>query len=195
MLMKTTSALILTAALLTGGLYAGPNELIKQRAKELSNQNNVRQGVAPPVPPAKPTSAPVTTTAPSLQQQALARLKADLAAIKANAQVTPAQKAQLARDLIAAAGGPAKPSQASAAKFAEDVSAALAEKPLSDTSRARFVQELDAVLNPAKYPGAKMDAIFTDIQAIFQANGLARKNAVTISDGIKTIAAEAKGMR
>ncbi len=188
--MKTILALIGAASLLTASLYAGSQEIIKQRAKELVNENNVRQGVPPPVPPstAPGTAAPANPQ----QQQALARLKADLAAFKANTAVTPEQKQQLAKDLVAVAGGAAKPSQASAASLAEDLSAAFAEKPLSDSSRARLVQELDAVLNPAKYPQAKMDGIFADIQAIFQENGLARKNAVKISDEVKAVAAEVK---
>ena len=112
---------------------------------------------------------------------------ADIAAIKADAPVTAAQKQALADDFVAVAQG-AKPSQASAAKLAEDLSAALASKPLPSESRARLVQELDAILNPAKYPQAKMPAIFDDIQAIFQVNGLDRKRASAIGDDVKALA-------
>ena len=69
-------------------------------------------------------------------------------------------------------------------------SAAFAEKPLPGTSRARLTQELDAVLNPAKYPQAKLDGIFADVQAIFQENGLSRLKAVAIADDVKAISAE-----
>jgi len=48
------------------------------------------------------------------------------------------------------------------------------------------------VLNPAKYPQAKMDGIFTDIQAIFQANGNSRKTSAMISDDVKALAAEVR---
>ena len=78
---------------------AGSEAIIKQRAKDLSNQNNVRQGVAPPTQP-PPTAPKPATTAPSTltPQQALAKLQTDLAAIKVNSTVTSAQKQQLARD-------------------------------------------------------------------------------------------------
>ena len=52
------------------------------------------------------------------------------------------------------------------------------------------MQELDAVLNPAKYPQAKLEGIIRDVQAIFQENGLARMKAVAIADDVKAIAAE-----
>ena len=32
--------------LFAGGVFAGPETIIRERAKELANQNNVRQGVA-----------------------------------------------------------------------------------------------------------------------------------------------------
>ncbi len=189
--MKRILGLTAAATLLAGNLFAGSQEIIKQRAKDVVSENNVRQGVPPPV---QPPVTPGTTTAPvnAQQQQALARLGADLAAIKPNATVTNAQKQQLARDLIAVAGGANKPSEAAAAKLAEDLSAALLENALPDTSRARLVQELDAVLNPNKYPQAKMDGIFSDIQAIFLAHGNARQNAAKISDDVKVIAAEVR---
>ncbi len=187
--MKMTFALLLSTMFVAGPLFA-QDQIIKQRAKELVNQNNVRQGVAPPTQAPAPQAA---NPANSRHQQALAKLRADLAAIKPNAAATAQQKQQLATDLLAIAEGPAKPTFASATKWAEDVSAACGEMTLPDASRARFVQELEAVLNPGKYPQARMEAIFTDVQAIFQADGTARRNAVKIADDVKVLAAEAKG--
>ena len=43
------------------------------------------------------------------------------------------------------------------------------------------------MLNPSKYPQAKMQAIFHDIQAIFQENGGDRKHAVAISEDAKAL--------
>ncbi len=189
--MKKTLGLIAASMLLAGNLFAGSQEIIKQRAKDVVNENNIRQGAPSPVQPAATPGAATAPVNPQ-QQQALARLKADLAAIKPNATVTNAQKQRLAADLIAVAGGAAKPSLAAATTLAEDLSAALLENALPDASRARLVQELDAVLNPAKYPQVKMDGIFSDIQAIFLAGGTARKNAVKISDDVKAIAAETR---
>jgi hypothetical protein len=131
-----------------------------------------------PVPPPAPTLAP-----------ALLRFNTDIAAIKADAQVSPEQQQKLAQELLASAQG-AKPSLASVSKLANDVSAAFTEKPLSSTSRARFIQELDAVLNPSKYPQAKLEGILKDIQSMFEQNGLARMKAMAIADDVKAISAE-----
>ena len=72
----------------------------------------------------------------------------------------------------------------------DSLAAAFAQKPLSDTDRGRLVSRLAAVLNTANIQSAQMQAIYADIQAIFQANGMARKDAVKIVDQVKAIAAE-----
>jgi hypothetical protein len=191
--MKTAFALLTAAALLPAIATAGPESIIKQRAKELNNQNNVRQGVPPPTQPTQPAATPGAPAAPTISP-ALTRFQSDLAAITANSAVTPETKQKLAQELLAGAQG-TKPSAPTASKLAEDIAAACAEKPLSFDSRARLVRELDAVLNPGKYPQAKLDGIFADIQAIFQANGLNRTKAEAISQGVKSLASEARGAR
>jgi hypothetical protein len=182
--MKTSLAL---CSLLVVGVsaFGGPDVIIKQRAKELSNENNVRQGVAPPSQPQPP---PQIQTAPPPPPPSISSLQADLAAFKAGTTPTEQQKQKLANDIIAVAQGN-KPSAAAAAKLADSLAAACCEKPLSAASRARLVQEIDAVLNPTKYPKANMDGIFADVQAIFQENGLDRKKAVEISDNLKALKA------
>jgi len=172
-------------------LGAGSEAIIKQRAKDLSDQNNVRQGVTPPSqqPPAAPK--PATTTPTTLTpQQALAKLQTDLAAIKVNSAVTPTQKQQLARDFALVAQGTRKPSPAAANKLAEDMSAALAQKPLTEGTRSRLAQNLNAALNPGNYSASQMQDIVSDVQAIFQVAGLSRKDAVAIADSVKAIASD-----
>jgi hypothetical protein len=190
--MKITFALIGAVTLLEVSTFAGPDVIIKQRAREIRDQNNVRQGVTPPSQPAQP-AAPAATTAPATPvQQGLAKVRADLAAIQPNSPVTAAQKQQLAKDLLATAQGANKPSQATVASLAEDLSAAFAQKPLSDADRNRLLTDLAAVLNPANIQPAQMQAIFADVQAIFQVNGLTRKDAVKIAEDVKAIAAETR---
>ena len=48
------------------------------------------------------------------------------------------------------------------------------------------------MLNPANIQPAQMQAIYADIQAIFQANGTARKDAEKIVDQVKAIGAETR---
>jgi hypothetical protein len=187
--MKITSAVLGSVFLISFYTQADPAVIIRERAKELSNQNNVRQGVAPPIQPQ--SAQPAATPAPAgpTISPSLLRFSTELTALPVDAPASADQKQKLAQDIMLAAQGP-KPSFASASKLASDVSAAFAEKPLTSASRARFVQELDAVLNPAKYPQAKLDGIIKDVQAIFQDNGLARMKALAIAEDVKTIAAE-----
>jgi len=179
--------------LLPFNVFAQADIIIKQRAKEIRDQNNVRQGINPTTPPAQPPQpgAPTASTAPTpLLKQSLAKFQADLAAIQANSPVTPVQKQQLAKDLLACAQGGSKPSEATTGPLADSLAAAFAQKPLSETDRARLVSRLAAVLNPANIQSAQMQAIYADIQAIFQVNGMARKDAVKIVDQVKAIGAE-----
>jgi hypothetical protein len=186
--MRITATLLGVVTLVSTCAYADPSVIIRERAKELRDQNNVRQGVASPTQPVQPTVTPAAPAGPTLSP-ALVRFNTDVATIRVDASVTTNQRQKLAQELVMAAQG-AKPSLVSAAKLATDVSAAFSEKPLSASNRARFIQELDAVLNPAKYPQAKLDGILRDVQAIFQENGLARMKAIAISDDLKAIAAE-----
>lgn len=183
--MKTLLPILTAVILVSAYAYAGPETIIYHRAKELRDQNNVRQGVAPPTqtPPAAGAPAAPTLTV------SLVKFQTELAALNMGTPATTTQKQQLTQSLALAAQG-AKPSPALLTKLTDDLTAAFAEKPLSATSRARLVQELDAVLNPVKYPNAKPEGIFKDIQAIFQDNGLSRSKAVTISEDVKAISAQ-----
>jgi hypothetical protein len=193
--MKTSFALALAGAVLLAGGTAfaqGSAVIIKQRAKELRDQNNVEQGVPSPAPPvqsaAPAAAAPARPLTP--QHQVLARLRADLIAIKPDAPASLATKQQLAKDFIAAALGPNKPSQIAANKLAESLSSALSEKLLAAVTRDRLFQDLNAVLNPQKIAQPQLNDITGDIQAIFQNNNLDRKQAVAIASDAKALALE-----
>jgi hypothetical protein len=189
-LMKTTLAVLGVAAVMAGSVCAQSDIIIKKRALELRDQNNVRQGVKPPNQPAQPATTSAKGTSPTPVQQSIAKLRADLTAIKPNSPVSAEQKQQITKDLVAVAQGANKPSQATAANLADSLSTAFSEKPLAEKDCTRLLSDLAAVLNPANIQSAQMQAIYADIQAIFQANGMARKDAVKIADQVKAIAAE-----
>jgi len=190
--MKTTCVVIVAATLLAATALAQSDVIIKQHAKEIRDQNNVRQGVTPPSTPAQPSSPSAGTASPTPVQQSLAKVRADLSAIQPNSQVTAQQKQQLAKDLLATAQGANKPSSATVTALAEALSAALAQKPLPEKDRNRLLTDLAAVLNPGNIQPAQMQAIYGDIQAIFQVNGMARKDALKITDAVKAVAAETR---
>src|SRR5712672_3399101 len=109
--MKIALVVGVANVLVVENVLARPETIVRERAKELSNQNNVRQGVAPPTqaPQTAPTTAPGTPPpqAPP-KSQAVLQFETDLGAIKANDPVTPAIKQKLAADIIAIAEGDRK---------------------------------------------------------------------------------------
>jgi hypothetical protein len=175
---------------------------IKRRAKELSNQNNVRQGVPPPsqpparqptIPPARPAVAgPVAATRATLQQQSVSRLSADIAAIKAGATVAFEQKQQLIKDVATTVRGATKPSLAAVTKFVNGLAGALAGKNLGVAKQSRLAQNVEAVLNSERLPAAQFDAIIDDVQAIFQEGGAKRDVAIAIANDLKAVGAEVR---
>jgi hypothetical protein len=190
--MKATHALVSAITLLAATAFAQSDVIIKQRAKEIRDQNNVRQGVAPPSAPARPASSSAPSASPTPVQQSVAKVRADLAAIQPGSTVTAQQKQQLAADLLATAQGASKPSSATVAALTEQLSTAIAQKPLSDKDRNRLLTDLAAVLNPANLQPAQMQAIYGDIQAIFQVSGMDRKDAVKLTEAFKAIGAETR---
>jgi hypothetical protein len=190
--MKTAFYLTGMVWLLAAYCGFGQDAIVKQRAKELRDQNNVRQGVAPPVQGTSPGTTAGGPAAPGLSP-GLAQFQSGLATIKPDSLVTTPQMEQLSQALLTAAQG-TKPSLATITKLVADLTAAYSEKPLPTSSRARLLMELDAILNPAKYPQAKPEGIFRDIQAIFQENGLTRNKAVAIAEDVKMISAQVQGI-
>ena len=196
MTMKACFALIGALLLLAqSGLGQGSAVIIKQRARELSNQNNVRQGVASPAP-AVQTGAAADADAPARpltpQEKILARIQSDLSAMKPGSSPTTGQRLQLGKDLMAAVQGSAKPSQTAANHLALDLASTLEDKLLATVTVKRLVQDLNAVLNPSTVDSTQLTAVIADVQAIFQADGVERKEAVTIANDARTIVAEIK---
>lgn len=191
--MKTR--IILAIALAATSVLAGPEHLIKQKAKDVRDQSNARQGVPPrpaTTPPApaiqRPTGVQIVSTP---AQQSLARFQADLAAIKQGSSLDAPAKQKIISDLLGAAQS-TRPGPGTADRFITSIHKAFAAKPLPATARAKLVMNIDAVLNPLKYPQAKMDAIFDDIRSIFQNNGADVVLAADIAATARLMAAEVR---
>jgi len=191
--MKATLALL-------GGLLvmvatasaAGVDAIAKQHARDLATQNNNRYGPAPgtPAPPQAPT--PAAPAAPQLSPS-LVKFQTDLGTLQSGTPATTEQQQKLADDVVGGSQGN-KPTPASTAKFIKDLSEAYAEKPLSAANRARLAQYLDAVLNPGKYPMAKLDGIITAVQTMFRDNGLSQPRAEVLSADVKRLSDEVQGI-
>jgi hypothetical protein len=150
--------------------------MARERAKGVANQNNAQQGAPPP----PSYSAPQTPPPPP---PSLPMFRSDLAGIKAGSTVTPEQKKKLATDI--ANGAQTKPPEAAANKLADDLAAAFSSKPLSSANLARFVQQVDALLNPSKFPSAKPEGIYGAIRAAFIEAGVETKLAGAIVEDLK----------
>jgi len=161
--------------------------IAKQRAREVVNQSNVRQGVGAPEAPTTPTAAQ-----PARPQAAdpLSKLKADLATITGSSAVSAELKKQLATNMLACSRGSKKPTRAAVEKFAESVSAALAGKSLEASVTSRLAQDLNLALNSASLSAQRTTEISDDVQAILQTGGVARASAVTVTGELKAIVTE-----
>ena len=171
---------------------------IKRRAKELSNQNNVRQGVPAPAKPAAapagtPAAAQPATPAPvATAQQSITKLQADIAGIKVGSPVAPEQKTQFIKDIAVAVRGATKPSLPTVAKFVNELTAALAEKALGTAEQARLAQDIEAVLNSAAMPVIQFDAVIADVQAILQVGDVKRAAALAIANDLRAVGQEVR---
>ncbi len=167
---------------------------IKRRAKELSNQNNVRQGVTPPATPSPNTPVAAKPAAPAVAtaQQGIAKLQVDIAGIRTGTPATSEQKTQFMKDIAVASRGPTKPSLPTVTKFVNELTAALAEKSLGATEQARLAQDIEAVLNSAAMPVMQFDAVIADAQAILQVGDVKRAASMAIANDLKAVGQEVR---
>ncbi|HYG34352.1 MAG TPA: hypothetical protein VEC99_06185, partial [Clostridia bacterium] len=84
--MKSTLTTVGLTALLIVTSYAGPDVIIRERAKQLRDQNNARQGVPPAARPAQPAVAPAAPPAPTVSPSLL-QFQTELTAIKLSTPV------------------------------------------------------------------------------------------------------------
>lgn len=193
--MKTLLAIATAVSLLTLPVIGqGSAVMIKNRAKEVVNQNNVRQGVPSPAQttPPPPTAAPANPGTPVVPQaQIVAKIKTDIAGFKTGFIATVEQKQQFIKDLAAAARS-AKPSLPTVTKFVDTLVAGLSEATLSPEQQTRLAQNLEAVFNSKPLPASQFEAIIADVQAIMQVGSVKRTVATTIANDLKAVGAEVR---
>jgi len=160
--------------------------IAKQRAREVVNQSNVRQGVGAPGETAPP-AAPATRPQPA---DPVAKLKANLTGITGGPAVSAEQKKQLATDIFACSRGSKKPALATVEKFAASLSTALAGKSLEASVVTRLAQDINLSLNSTNLSADRMTQVGDDVQAILQTGGLTRGAAVGVTGELKAIVAE-----
>jgi len=196
--MKTSLALIACLGLLAQPAFGQGAQAVqvKNRAKELVNQNNVRQGVPPPSqatpPPATPLPSNTSVTKPALTPaQSISKIKGDLVGFKTGATASAEQKQQFIKDLAVSARG-TKPSLPTVTKFVDSLIAGLSEATLDSDQQGRLAQNLEAVFNSKPQPASQFDAIIADVQAIMQVGSVKRSAAAGIANNLKAVGAEVR---
>jgi len=195
--MKTVSTIACVIGLAASPAFGqGSAVIIKNRAKETVNQNNVRQGVPSPAqtppPPASTSATPPGTSTPAVSPaESLARLKSDLAGFKTGSLATAAQKQEFIKHLAVAART-AKPSLPTVKKFVDVLSDGLTEASLTTEQQGRLAQNIEAVLNSKPMPASQFEAIIADVQAILQVGSVKRAKAAEIAGALKSVGAEVR---
>ncbi len=187
-------SLILAAGTTIAAAQGAQGVLVKQRAKEVRDQSNVRQGVATPAQPAQPAAAP-RPAAPTAnpKQQNISRLQTDLAALNGRTDVATETRQRLARNLLAAAQGTTKPSSTTAASVVDHLVTVMAGANIESSARARLAQNLNAVFDCASIPADRVTAILSDVQAILQVGGVRRQDALTVVASLRQVVTEVQG--
>ncbi len=192
--MKTVLTLALLSALLTEQTFGqgAQADMVKRRAKETVNQNNVRQGVPPPAqltprpaPPAQPGATPPAVT----QAASIAKLTADIAGFKANAVATAEQKQQFTIDMAQSARG-RKPSLGTVKQFVDSLSTALATATLTPEQQSRLAQDIEGVFNAKSFSALQFDKTIEDTQAILEVGAVKRNTAISVAADLKAVGAE-----
>lgn len=175
---------------------AASEQIIKQRAKDLRDQNNTKQGIstignrAPTPVPAQRTVTFVTNAPPmgfTPEQQRLLRVQNSITDIRSGAPLDPVKKSQLEKDLTDLASGPKKPSYAVLSKFSGSLCGALTQRMLSRPTQARLVKNLNTAFNPGNYTAAQVDKAIADVQALFESNMIPKTEAGTIAADLRAL--------
>ena len=98
--------------------------IAKQRAKDVVNQNNVRQGVNAPA--GNPAQSPAQS-GQSPKADPVSKLRACIASMTGASAVSAEQKKQLTADVFACARGSKKPAMATVEKFSNALADAIAK--------------------------------------------------------------------
>ena len=192
--------ILLNLCLVTSVVY-GQAHIVKQRARELSEQNNARQGITPNAPggPARP-AAPVpqppgppqamVASPEVLRQYDINTLKSDLAGLIPGTTLGEEVTEQLTKNLTTAARGAAKPSAKMVGQLSRDLSAALVQARLTDANHVQMAEDLVNILNSGGIAASETQAKITSVQATLQRGGVERKAAVAVANDLKSIAGE-----
>lgn len=137
-----------------------------QKAHNVAEQNNARQGITgqPSPPPPAPAPKPDPILAATLSN--ITNLQADLAMLETD----PGRIQPLINDLNAAASGN-RPSNQSVAKLAQDLASLLSGKALPADQLRKMAQALHAFFNSSHLSEAQQNALLSEMEKNLQGSG------------------------
>jgi hypothetical protein len=175
---------------LTASAQIGVDAIVKQRARDVANQNNNRS-MQPPTGatqprPAQPAPAATPMTA---SQQAYANFQSRLFAVNTNTATN--LKPVLAKDMANVAQG-TKPSQPTLDKLSDHLTTALGEAKLTTSQKTRVAQNIGVLLNSANTAPGQKEAMIKDVQSILEKGGVSTENAAAVTADLKSVTDEIK---
>jgi hypothetical protein len=203
----TLLSLVLLA--LTSSPLLGQAHIIKQRARELSDQNNARQGAPPrapsgpvrPAPPGAPAGGAPAVAQPTvaspevLRKYDIGNLKSEIAALKPGAQVGTAQMERITRNLGNASRGVARPSAKAVGVLAADLAKVLPQAELAASGQAQLAEDLVTVLNCGALQPSHAQGVIARIESDLSRAGVSRREAAGVGDDLRAIASELHGAK
>lgn len=187
--------LLITSA--TPGLAQGVYSVAKGKARNINNQNNAAQGVAPAQPAAPATGAAGTSTnAPKgidpAQQANIDKLASDFAEIKPGVRVPLDQRKQIVTDTLKLAKGTAKPSPESLTNLVKDLSSALAggSTKLKDTGPAVLAKNINIVVNSVNLTAGQVQPAIIAARNVLLTSGVVEDDYKPVVTDLNAIVTE-----
>ena len=162
------------------------NSAIKQAHNAVNQTESASQGSTRPIQPPPQNSLPMDPALAATLQN-IASLRVDLDAMSAN--FTPKS---LTNDLVAAASGIKKPTEASVAKLTGDLQAAIAGNEKMRTQHQKLAQNIHAIFNSAHLSPAQQQTVENDVQKILSDGGVSPEKISAVTDDMKAVANETK---
>jgi hypothetical protein len=168
---------------------------ITKRARDVVNQNNVRQGVAQPsrppgAPPASQSGQKAATGSVQTHQQSVTAIRAEIASILGSTQLSQEKVQEFSACLKRAARGPKRPSPVAIDKLAGNIATNLSAQTLGSSEQSRLAEDLEAIVNASNMSQLQADAYVADVQAILEVAGVKRTVAVSTAGDVKTVLSE-----
>jgi hypothetical protein len=190
--MKTIFALAILTLCVAANLQAGPETLVKEKAKNVRDQNNASQGVQPASPSTPPASPAVAKPSTPAKPTPVAKIKNDIAAWQREKTVSAEAKKTFNQDVLAAVRGSKSPTTSSVDQFTGKLTTAVAGKTIGATELSRLAQNINLAVNSASLPDDRTEEIATQVQADLEKSGVPAADASGVANSLRGLMAELK---